>query len=69
MSIDEIMDIVLADKAFYENSGGGITLSGGEPLVQYDFARGLLETCKKDGINTCVETSGFISHEKFREKF
>lgn len=67
MGISEIMDIVLADREFYEKSGGGITLSGGEPLMQFEFVLELLKTCKKQGINTCVETSGFIAHAKFSE--
>jgi len=67
MSISEIMDIVLADKDFYKKSDGGITLSGGEPLMQFDFVLELLKTCRNQNINTCVETSGFISHDKFRK--
>lgn len=65
MNINEIMDIVLADKDFYEKSNGGITLSGGEPLMQFDFALELLKTCHKNGVNTCIETSGYISPDKF----
>lgn len=67
MSVDEVMAEVLADMDFYRNSGGGITLSGGEPLYQYGFAKALLKRCKAAGINTCVETSGFISPFKFKQ--
>ncbi len=67
MSIHEIMDIVLADKDFYEKSNGGITLSGGEPLMQFDFALELLKTCHHHGVNTCIETSGYVSTDKFRQ--
>jgi glycyl-radical enzyme activating protein len=67
MSVDEIMVEVLADMDFYANSNGGITLSGGEPLMQFSFAKKLLKRCKDKGINTCVETSGFLASTKFKE--
>lgn len=55
---DDILHEVLKDKAYYDNSGGGITLSGGEPLYQPDFAFEILEKAKDAGLNTAVETSG-----------
>ena len=58
-SVDEVMKTVLRDVPFYEQSGGGITLSGGEPLMQYDFAQKLLEKAKEKGIHTAIETSGY----------
>jgi pyruvate formate lyase activating enzyme len=67
MSVDEVMTEVMADFDFYKNSGGGITLSGGEPLFQYSFAKEILKRCKELGVNTCVETSGFVSPFKFRQ--
>ncbi len=67
MTVDEVMLEVLADLDFYRNSGGGITLSGGEPLFQYPFAKALLNRCKELGIHTCVETSGFLSPFKFKQ--
>lgn len=60
MSVDEVMNEVLKDKAFYETSGGGITLSGGEPLWQAEFAAELLGAAKLEGLNTCIETCGFV---------
>ena len=57
MSIDEVMAEVLQDLAFYANSGGGVTLSGGEPLLQRAFARTILERCKAEGIHTAIETT------------
>jgi glycyl-radical enzyme activating protein len=65
MTVDEVMEIVVADYDFYKNSNGGITLTGGEPLMQFQFAMDLLKKCRDTGINTCVETSGFISSDKF----
>lgn len=67
MTVDEVMTEVMADYDFYKNSGGGITLSGGEPLYQYYFAKAILKHCKKMGVNTCVETSGFVSPFKFKQ--
>lgn len=67
MSVDEVMLEVMPDFDFYTNSGGGITLSGGEPLMQFTFAMELLERCKKMDINTCVETSGYILSTLFKQ--
>lgn len=58
MSVAEVMAQVLADRPFYRRSGGGVTLSGGEPLSQLPFAAALLEECKREGLHTAVETSG-----------
>lgn len=60
---DEIIADVLKDKVFYETSGGGITISGGEPLAQPDFCVDLLKKAKEQGLHTCIETSGFASAE------
>lgn len=67
MSVEEVITEVIADMDFYRNSGGGITLSGGEPLHQYAFSKALLKRCKALQINTCVETSGFVSPFKFKQ--
>ena len=45
MSLDEVMAVIEKDRAFYEKSGGGVTVSGGEPLVQKDFTRSILKAC------------------------
>ncbi len=57
---DEIMEEVVEDLAFFEQSSGGVTLSGGEPLLQADFAYQVLLRSKKYGMHTCVDTSGFV---------
>lgn len=67
MSADEVMDVVLRDLAVYRESGGGLTLSGGEPLMQPDFAVELLSAAKEAGISTCIETSGFADPDKLTE--
>lgn len=58
MTVDEVMTEVLRDRAFYETSGGGVTLSGGEPVIQRDFARAILDRCKAEGLHTALETAG-----------
>lgn len=63
---DEIIKEVLKDKIFYENSGGGMTLSGGEPLFQLDFAISLLKAAKKNGLHTAMETCGFANESAVR---
>ncbi len=59
MTVDEVMAEVIRDKAFYDASGGGMTLSGGEPLAQSAFTQGLLRAAREHGLHTCLETSGF----------
>lgn len=67
--VEEILDAVLRDNPFYETSGGGLTLSGGEPLFQFDFSLSLLQRAKEHGLHTAMETSGFTSRDltKMRE--
>ena len=61
--VSEVIEKVLADRIFYETSGGGMTLSGGEPFYQPEFALDLLQAAKKEGLHTAVETSGFCSRD------
>ncbi len=61
VTVDEVMKEVNSDSVFYKNSGGGVTVSGGEPLQQSAFVVELLKECKSQGIHTAVETSGFAS--------
>lgn len=58
-TVEEVLDVVLRDKAYYDSSDGGLTLSGGEPLMQPDFAKSLLAEAKAHGLHCCVETSGY----------
>jgi pyruvate formate lyase activating enzyme len=60
MSVDEVVEEVLKDEIFYINSGGGVTLSGGEPLAQADFSAAILSRCKEKGLHTAIETAGHI---------
>ena len=63
MTIPEMLAAVLEDRSFYQRTGGGVTLNGGEVLVQWEVAAALLEECKKAGINTCVETALNVPRE------
>lgn len=67
VTVDEVLAEVERDRVFYEQSGGGMTLSGGEPLAQSAFARALLEAAHRSGLHTCVETSGFGAVESVLE--
>ena len=58
MAVAEVLDEVEKDRPFYDESGGGMTLSGGEPLAQFEFSRALLAGAKARDLHTCVETSG-----------
>lgn len=62
----DILDIVLQDRPFYEESGGGITISGGEPLMQFGFTLSLLKHAKENGLHTAIETCGY-SHRDITE--
>jgi len=66
-SIDELTKIILKDKIFYDNSGGGVTLSGGEPLSRIEYVHELLIKLKKNNIHICIETCGFYNRSKFNE--
>lgn len=61
--ISDIADFVEEDRAFYDTSGGGVTLSGGEVTAQVEAAENLLMTCKRRGINTAIETCGYAKKE------
>jgi len=65
-SVDEILSEVERDKVFYKNSGGGLTVSGGEPLMQLEFLLELLKKAKEKGIHTCIETCGFATKEAIK---
>ena len=57
MSIEECMEIIRRDRGYYERSGGGVTVSGGDPLVQADFTARLFQACRAEGIHTCCEST------------
>jgi pyruvate formate lyase activating enzyme len=63
MAVEQVMDEVLNDVVFYDESGGGVTFSGGEPLLQGGFLLDLLRACKAHDLHTVVDTCGFASPE------
>jgi pyruvate formate lyase activating enzyme len=67
MKVEEVMEEIEKDELFYRNSGGGVTLSGGDPLYQSDFACKLLEECKNAHIHTAVDTSGYAKWETWEK--
>jgi len=67
MSLEEVMKEVEKDFPFYQRSGGGMTVTGGEPLMQADFVRMLLKSCQEKGIHTALETCGYTEWEDFKK--
>jgi len=66
MGVQDVLDEVVRDECFYRNSGGGITVSGGEALAQSEFVANLLAACKREGLHTALDTSGYASWERVR---
>lgn len=65
VSVDDLMHEIRADIPFFDESGGGVTLTGGEPLAQPLFTLELLNACKNEGIHTALDTSGNVSNKDF----
>ena len=61
ITAQELMEVICRDRVFFEESGGGITFSGGEPLAQAEFLEGVLASCKAVGLSTAVDTAGYVS--------
>lgn len=69
---EEVVNDAKKYKTFFNTSGGGITISGGEPLMQLDFVTDVFKLCKKEGIHTTIDTSGGsanLSNPRWKEKF
>lgn len=67
VTADEVFKEVAADALFYQESGGGVTLSGGEPLAQPEFAAGILKKCRDAGFHTALDTCGYASWTTTKE--
>ena len=67
MTVDEIVQEIIPYKSFFETSGGGVTLSGGEPTLFMEFSSELLRRLKGEGIHTLLETCGWFEMERFEE--
>lgn len=64
-SVDAVLQEILKDKLFYEASGGGVTFSGGECMLQIDFLEEILKACKRHGLHTAVDTAGHVPYDHF----
>ena len=69
MTISEIMEEVERDASFYKHSGGGVTISGGEPMAQTAFLSKLIDAVKKRGFSVALETTGYAPWDKLKEIF
>lgn len=67
ISVDELMNEIMKDRVFYEESNGGVTFSGGEPLMQPEFLIESLKSCKSVGIHSTIDTSGYASFNAINE--
>lgn len=64
MTVPQVLAEIRKDRIFHEDSGGGVSLSGGEPVIQYEFVRSLLLACRDEGIHTAIDTSGYAPREQ-----
>lgn len=67
VTVDAVLSEILEDTHFYKTSGGGLTLSGGEPMAQPSFSLSLAKAAKEKGLHVCMETSGFCNAESLKE--
>lgn len=67
ISVEECTDLILADRDFYGSSGGGATFSGGEPLLQADFVAAVMENCRREGIDTALDTCAAVPWSAFEK--
>ena len=67
MTVDEVLGEVMKDEIFYKTSNGGMTVSGGEPMIQFPFITELLRAAKEKGLTCCMETCGFAAWARFEE--
>lgn len=64
-TVDELMEEILKDRDFYAATGGGVTFSGGECMLQIDFLEQILRACRAQGIHTAVDTAGYVPFARF----
>ncbi|NLX04679.1 MAG: glycyl-radical enzyme activating protein [Phycisphaerae bacterium] len=66
MTVEDVLADVVRDRPFYDG-GGGVTISGGEPMMQFEFTRALLRAAREAGVHTCLDTCGFAPTGSFME--
>lgn len=69
VTVREMMKLIEKDRIFYTNSGGGVTIGGGEPLMQREFVETLLQTCQNSNIHTAIETCGYGEWDEIKGVF
>ncbi|HMM22069.1 MAG TPA: glycyl-radical enzyme activating protein [Selenomonadales bacterium] len=69
VTVEDVLQVIRRDAVFYRESGGGVTFSGGEPFAQPEFLRQLAAACRRLGIDTAVETSGYFDWEQVKDIF
>jgi pyruvate formate lyase activating enzyme len=67
VTVEECMKTIRQDKRYYEKSGGGVTISGGEPMSQFEFCKALAKACKDEGFTVALDTTGFAPTEHYLE--
>lgn len=67
ITVEEVLDRIESDRIYYQRSGGGLTLSGGECLAQFEFARDLLRGAKERGLTTAIESTSLCSYDKIEQ--
>ena len=67
ISVSECMELIMRDKKYYDKSGGGVTISGGEAMSQFEFTYALAKRCKEEGIHVALDTTGFAPWENFEK--
>ncbi len=67
ITVQALMDEIIKDEVFYDESNGGVTFSGGEPMLYADFLAEVLKACKQRGVHTAVDTSGYAAFDKFEK--
>jgi len=67
VSVNEVMKEIMKDEIFYNESNGGVTFSGGEPMMQFDFLLSLIKSCKNKGLSTVIDTCGYAPTENFKK--
>jgi pyruvate formate lyase activating enzyme len=67
VTVNEVMKEIMKDEIFYNESNGGVTFSGGEPMMQFDFLLSLIKSCKNKGLSTVIDTCGYAPTENFKK--
>lgn len=67
ITVEEAYDVIMEDKSFYDNSGGGATISGGEPMMQADFVAELFKKLRESGVHTAIDTCGYVKYSEYEK--